>query len=58
MSKWTWINELDRPGVEAHLLRVATEETKLRLQLLDLQEEYRQLEYRHNRLRREAGEIK
>lgn len=57
MSKWTWIEALDRTATE-ELLRVTAEQSdSLRLRLLDDQEKYKQLQFHLNRLRREAGEI-
>lgn len=57
MSKWSWIDTLDLSGVNATINLVAEQEDRLRLELLELQEKRRVLEYRRNRLRREAGEI-
>lgn len=58
MLKWTWIEELNLAAVEEWLRLTADQSDRLRLDLLELQERYRQLEFRRNRLRREAGEIK
>jgi hypothetical protein len=52
-----WINALPRDEVEAWLTRAAEAEDNLRLQLIDVTEMRKHLEFRHNRLRREAGEI-
>ncbi len=52
-----WINSLTREEVEAWLLRSAEAEDNLRLQLIDMQEIRKHIEFRFNQLRREAGEI-
>lgn len=57
MSKWTWIEQLPRNELEDLILRNAEAETNLRLQVLDTAELQKQLKFRLNRLRREAGEI-
>ena len=57
-STWKWIDDLDRAAVEEHIRLTAEQSDRLRLEMIDLQDRYRQLTYRLNRLRREAGEIK
>lgn len=58
MSKWTWIERLTLSEVREHITVNSEQADVARLQLLDLAEERKRLEFHLNRLRREAGEIK
>lgn len=58
MSKWSWIERLTLDEVRDHLTANSGRSDAVRLQLLDLAEERKRLEFHLNRLRREAGEIK
>lgn len=57
MSKWTWIDKLTRQEIETHLDGVGLAMEEAEKLLHNLKEARDKLRFRHNKLRRDAGEL-
>ena len=57
-STWKWTESLNLDEALIHLEETEGELTRHRLEMIRLMEDQKRLQYRINKLRREAGELK